>query len=297
MHRRRERGREPRCRRVLSRKGCRRRRSAGWRSIRPGWASRIRPTSSRMNRVRFSNEPPYLPGRRPGGEQLVEQVAVALLEVDEVEADPERQARRGDVAVLQPVELVVGDQRSRRGRRSRRWPCRRWSGGRAAGRAGPGCGREHEYRPEWVSCRPTSRSSSLPHASTWAWRQSDRSSLERRGRRLVDDELAGIGPALRDDGAASPQISLAPPAPNAGSGGRSARPGCRRGSPSHPSIGWIASRLPTAPSPPTSIETAAARGPRPARCPGPAPGVGEQRPGSTCSLKVARHGGRPPSDP
>ena len=40
-----------------------------------------------MNRVRFSNEPPYLPGPRPGGQQLVEQIAVALLDVDEVKAD------------------------------------------------------------------------------------------------------------------------------------------------------------------------------------------------------------------
>ena len=32
-------------------------------SIGPGEQSRIRATTSRMNRVRFSNDPPYLPGR------------------------------------------------------------------------------------------------------------------------------------------------------------------------------------------------------------------------------------------
>ena len=46
-----------------------------------------------------------------GGEQLVEQVAVALLEVDEVEPDPMRQRGGRGVAVLKAVELVVGDQR------------------------------------------------------------------------------------------------------------------------------------------------------------------------------------------
>ena len=36
---------------------------------------------------------------------------MALLDVDEVEAGPERQRGRVDVTVLQTVELVVGDER------------------------------------------------------------------------------------------------------------------------------------------------------------------------------------------
>ena len=46
-----------------------------------------------------------------GTEQFVQQVAVALLDVDEVEADGPGQARGGDVVVDQPLQLVVGDER------------------------------------------------------------------------------------------------------------------------------------------------------------------------------------------
>ena len=64
-----------------------------------------------MNRVRFSSEPPYLPGREPGGEELVEQVSMALLDIHEVEADPVGQTGGLGVTVLEPVELVVGEER------------------------------------------------------------------------------------------------------------------------------------------------------------------------------------------
>ena len=47
---------------------------------------------------------------RPGGQQLVQEVAMALLEVDEIEAGPSRQRGRLDVPVLQAVELGVGDE-------------------------------------------------------------------------------------------------------------------------------------------------------------------------------------------
>ena len=63
-----------------------------------------------MNRVRFSSEPPYLPGPRARAEQLVTQIAVAVLEVDEGEADVAGQPRGGDEVVDERVELAVGQQ-------------------------------------------------------------------------------------------------------------------------------------------------------------------------------------------
>lgn len=48
---------------------------------------------------------------RPGGEELVEQVAMALLDIYEVEADPVGQGGCLGVVVLETVELVVGQER------------------------------------------------------------------------------------------------------------------------------------------------------------------------------------------
>ena len=62
-------------------------------------------------RVRFSKLPPYVPGRGPRAEQLVPEVAVAVLDVDEGEARLARAHRRGDEVVDQPIELVVGEDR------------------------------------------------------------------------------------------------------------------------------------------------------------------------------------------
>jgi hypothetical protein len=50
------------------------------------------------------------PGAFAGAEQFVEQVAVALLQVDEVEPERGRPLRGGDVAVREPFQLGVGDQ-------------------------------------------------------------------------------------------------------------------------------------------------------------------------------------------
>ena len=73
------------------------------------------------------------------------------------------------------------------------------------------------------------------------------------GRCASDDELAGIGPALRERPRRPRPRSAWPRRRRSGGiGGRSARPGEPSGSPSQPSIGWIASRLPTR-RPPTSI--------------------------------------------
>src|SRR5262249_30328662 len=44
-------------------------------------------------------------------EQLAEQVAVALLQVDEIEPGAERERGRLDVTILEAIQLVVGDQR------------------------------------------------------------------------------------------------------------------------------------------------------------------------------------------
>ena len=46
------------------------------------------------------------------GEHFRQQVSMALLDVDEIGADVARAARRVHVAVLQPIELVVGDDPS-----------------------------------------------------------------------------------------------------------------------------------------------------------------------------------------
>ena len=58
-----------------------------------------------------------LPRPAPRSQQLVEQIAVALLQIDEVEADSVCTIGRGRVTVLQPVELVVGHEMIVRGSR------------------------------------------------------------------------------------------------------------------------------------------------------------------------------------
>ena len=42
---------------------------------------------SRRKRVRFSKLPPYLPGACAGAEKFVAEIAVAMLDVDEIEAE------------------------------------------------------------------------------------------------------------------------------------------------------------------------------------------------------------------
>ena len=47
----------------------------------------------------------------PGGQQFREQIAVTLLEVDEVDANPGREACRGDILVGDACEVLVGGER------------------------------------------------------------------------------------------------------------------------------------------------------------------------------------------
>ena len=226
---------------------------------------------SRMNRVRFSSEPPYLPGPRPGRQQLVEQVAMALLDVDEVEADPEGQPGRLDVAVLEAVELVVGDEGIIGAGGPSRWPCRRRCGDRAAGRAGPGAavGTSSGRSGSAAGRRAGRRRGRSPRR--WACRRLAEHPLEGRGGGSADDELAGIGPAFRDDrgGLAPDQLGPAGAEAAVAAEGQLARA----------AVGLAVAALhrldrqPVADAPAADLDRpeAAARGRRPARGPGPAP--------------------------
>ena len=60
------------------------------------------------NRMRFSSDPPYLPGPRLRAQHLVAEIAMARLRVDELKAAVMREPRRGDVVVHEAIELVVG---------------------------------------------------------------------------------------------------------------------------------------------------------------------------------------------
>ncbi len=112
----------------------------------------------RSSRVRPSKSPPKRPGPRAGAQELVQQIAVAGLDIDELKADVAGQSGRGDVAVDQPLQVVVGpDDRVHRPDRCRTSRRAADDDRRSAARAACCCGREK--RPECVSCRPTSRSS------------------------------------------------------------------------------------------------------------------------------------------
>ena len=83
-------------------------------TCRPGTSARMRSITRRMNRVRFSSDPPYGPLRVTGAEQLVTEIAVAGLDVDEREPGVAREAGGRDEIVHQPFELVVLQRRGRR---------------------------------------------------------------------------------------------------------------------------------------------------------------------------------------
>ena len=68
-------------------------------------------TISRRKRVRFSSDPPKSPGRRLGREKLVAQVAVTVLQVDEVEADVARVLRGDHVVVDELADVAIAHQR------------------------------------------------------------------------------------------------------------------------------------------------------------------------------------------
>ena len=91
------------------------------------------------------------PGPLVRAEQLVAEIAVAVLDVDEAKARVGRQLRGGDEVVDQPAQLVVAQDRgpvtANRGS----------STGLATAASGSGrsCRFGFEKRPECVSCRPT----------------------------------------------------------------------------------------------------------------------------------------------
>ena len=61
---------------------------------RPGTVARMPSTTAKRNRVRFSRLPPYRPCAIARAQQLVTEVAVAVLDVDELEADGVGATRR-----------------------------------------------------------------------------------------------------------------------------------------------------------------------------------------------------------
>ncbi len=67
----------------------------------------MRSATRRKNVVRCSNAPPYLPRPVDRTEQLVEQVAVAVLHVDEVEAGALRELGGAGERLDERVEIVV----------------------------------------------------------------------------------------------------------------------------------------------------------------------------------------------
>ena len=79
---------------------------------RPGTSARMPSTISRRKRVRPSSDPPYLPGRGHAAQELVTEVAVAVLDVDERETRRLGTARRDEKVADQSIELVIGEHRA-----------------------------------------------------------------------------------------------------------------------------------------------------------------------------------------
>ena len=79
----------------------------------PARAAESPPPTDRRNVVRPSRPPPYFPGRLSRAEQLVTEIAVAVLDVDEIEAGSRGDAGRVDEALDERVELVVREQMRR----------------------------------------------------------------------------------------------------------------------------------------------------------------------------------------
>ena len=66
-------------------------------------------TTSRKMRVRFSNGPPKSRRAAEGAEKLVEQIAVAMFDVDEVRADVGGDSCGSHVFLDQASDLGIGD--------------------------------------------------------------------------------------------------------------------------------------------------------------------------------------------
>ena len=196
-------------------------------------------------------------GPHASAEELVQQVAVAGLDVDELEADLVGQPGRGDVRVDQPLQIVVGpDDRivvrvdAELGVQQRmvvgdpRLQLLRVAAGRS-GRNGSAAGRPADRR----SCRSAGGGPSAVRSSSAA-----------RPARFSGVASVWFGlarPSGCTAAASPPQISLAPLSPKF----RQRRSVCGDGEPSRlasqPSIGWMHQRLPTRKPP---IEIGAASG-------------------------------------
>src|SRR5271157_1781777 len=150
-----------------------------------------------------------LASSRPRCQQLIEQVTVALLEIDEVETDPVGQTGGGRVHFQQPIELVVADQweLTGDGRTCRLVDdCSRVEQGAVLGQDRPfkritaGVGQLESDQEVVIGAAefdvgPAAGCDDLP---------------ERRCRGLIDQELAGIGPSLRNHGAGLHRLDRQP---------------------------------------------------------------------------------------
>ena len=176
---------------------------------------------------------------RAGAEQFVQQVGVALLDVDEVEADVAREHRGFDEAILELLELVVGDQVARDVRTaSIAAPCCAMIGAGVRPAAGV---RELHADEEAVgrcrSARGGRRASRRAGASVPA-----RCRGEMRSWR-------GLARASGTTAVASPQSSAAPPCAKRRQRRNVSSPGVPSRLPSQPSIGCTAMRFDAVRSP------------------------------------------------
>jgi hypothetical protein len=172
-------------------------------------SARMRRKVSRTKRVRFSSEPPYLPGRVRAPRQFVEQVAVALLEVDEVAARVSRHLRRDHVGVLEAVELIVGEDRVVGRHRLPFLPEPRERVDDRVAHDDEGEGKAN--RPEWVSWRPIRKSSAFPQLLRCSSRAKAMSRWSSGKLSFENRSWPGVGAAFGDDGARLAPETFAPP--------------------------------------------------------------------------------------
>ena len=229
---------------------------------RPGASRRMPSTMRRRNVVRPA-APPYGPGPIPGAQQLVSEVAVTVLDVDEVEAGGARHDGGADEVADQGVELGVGEGADRRAGREAaiedrvrvgrdRLPASARVRPRVAARVGelqadrPGrrcarwCGRAPRRGGSAARRDRLPRAGRAPAGSGWRGRRAAprRPRRPRSTRRRCGRSCPSAGAS--DPTGARPACRPSPPSAGCRSGcaapGRRPRVGCARGAPSPDAI-------------------------------------------------------------
>ena len=201
--------------------------TAARRSRGSGARSRMRVDDAAQERGAVLERPAVRAGPVDRAEQLVQQVAVAVLHVDEVEARRRRRARPRRRKSSTSASRSSSESTTRRVGRRRAGRAR--DGGTRCAAATRRSGRDQ--RPECVSCRPTTRPSSLPVRGDVRVDQLGAQRGEvvdgRRGR-----SRAGAGwraRRARTATASPPQTSLAPLSPKRRHRRRTRSVGCAVG--------------------------------------------------------------------